>query len=508
MNEILANLQNQTITFKKAAKELGVSQDELCAILSDKFGYELADIKDIDYSLADSLPLDMMIEFEILPVSFESNSISIAVKNPFDTAAILKLRNIYKDKILKILILPTTMLDSALAKLSLHYGLSDIILQIRAQINSKSQSDDSAVLKLIDRVLKSAIELGSSDIHIEPTSSGSVIRVRIDGVLCELFEFESDIYNSLIGRIKLLANLDIAEHKKPQDGRFSYIVNDRNIDFRISVLPVIGGQSVVLRILDTHKMIVSLQSLGLNESNLNSLKRSISKSYGMILVTGPTGSGKTTTIYSALNELKGTTKKIITIEEPIEYQMSHLQQVAVGHRSGIGFEEALRAALRQDPDIIMIGEIRDHQSLRTAIGSALTGHLVLSTLHTNDAISAIDRMMDMGLERYLISGAVIAIMAQRLARKLCSHCKEKIDENRYIARGCVHCVGTGYSGRVVISEILEINSNLASLIARGEPSDIILKEAIKDGFIPMQNSAMRLVEDGITSLEEILSIIR
>ncbi|ARR01661.1 transformation system, type II secretion system ATPase CtsE [Campylobacter vicugnae] len=506
MNEIISKLQSGAITLKEAAKELGISQDELGIILSDKFGYEIADMKAIDYSLADSLPLDMMMKFEILPIKFESNSIYIAMKNPFDTATILKLRNIYKDKIIKLLIAPSTMLDRELSRLSLHYGLSDIISQVRVQISSKSSSDDSAVLRLIDRVLISAIKLGSSDIHIEPTSLASSIRVRVDGVLCELFEFDKDIYNSLISRLKLLANLDIAEYKKPQDGRFSYFINDRNIDFRISVLPVIGGQSVVLRILDTHKMIVNLQNLGLNESNLNSLKRSISKSYGMILVTGPTGSGKTTTIYSALNELKGSTKKIITIEEPIEYQMSHLQQVAVGHRTGISFEEALRSALRQDPDIIMIGEIRDHQSLRTAIGSALTGHLVLSTLHTNDAISAIDRMTDMGLERYLISGAVIAIMAQRLARKLCQHCKEKVEHNRYKAHGCAHCIGTGYSGRVVISEILEISPHLASLIAKGESSQMILTEAIKEGFVPMQNSAMKLVESGITSLEEILSI--
>ncbi|MEE3745175.1 GspE/PulE family protein [Campylobacter porcelli] len=508
MNEIISNLQNSAITPSQAAKDLGISQDEFCEILSSKFGYEVADMELVDYSLADSLPLDMIIKFEILPIKFELNCVHIATKNPFDIAIISKLRNIYKDKIIKLLIAPPSKLDKKLAKIALYYGLNSIILQVRAQINSKDSSDDSAVLKLIDRILISAIELGSSDIHIEPSGSGAIVRVRIDGVLCELFEFDGDIYNTLIGRIKLLANLDIAEHKKPQDGRFTYSIDDRDIDFRLSVLPVIGGQSVVLRILDTHKMIVDLQNLGLNEVNLNLLKKSISKSYGMILVTGPTGSGKTTTIYSALNELKGKTKKIITIEEPIEYQMSYLQQVAVGDRAGVSFETALRAALRQDPDIIMIGEIRDHQSLRTAIGAALTGHLVLSTLHTNNAISAIDRMIDMGLERYLISGAVVAIMAQRLARKLCQHCKERVENNRYKARGCAHCVGTGYSGRVIISEILQITPNLASLIAKATPSSVILDEAIKEGFVPMSDSGFKLVESGVTSLEELLSLIR
>lgn len=507
MNEMLKKLQNSSITLSAAAKELAISEDEICELVSDRFGYEIADISVVDYTLADSLPLDIMVKFEILPIKFEANIISVAMKNPFDTSALLRLRNIYKDKIIKPLIIQPAKLDRILAKLPLHYGLNAIISQVKVQINSKGSNDDSAVLRLIDRVLNSAIELNSSDIHIEPTNFGCVIRVRIDGVLCELFEFDSDIYAGLIGRLKLLANLDIAEHKKAQDGRFSYDINGRSIDFRISVLPIIDGQSVVLRILDSHKMIVNLQNLGLNELNFSTLKRAIYKNYGMILVTGPTGSGKTTTIYSALNELKGPTKKIITIEEPVEYQMSYLQQVAVGHRSAISFEEALRSALRQDPDIIMIGEIRDYQSLRTAVGAALTGHLVLSTLHTNNAISAIDRMMDMGLERYLISGAIIAIMAQRLARKLCSYCKEMVENGRYKAHGCPHCVGTGYSGRVVISEVLEISANLASLMARGESSGIILAEAKREGFIPMEVSAMELVDSGVTSLEEVLSLI-
>ncbi|WP_086240796.1 GspE/PulE family protein [Campylobacter devanensis] len=507
MNEMLKKLQNSSITLSAAAKELAISEDEICELVSDQFGYEIADISVVDYTLADSLPLDIMVKFEILPIKFEANIISVAMKNPFNTSALLRLRNIYKDKIIKPLIIQPAKLDRILAKLPLHYGLNAIISQVKVQINSKGSNDDSAVLRLIDRVLNSAIDLNSSDIHIEPTSFGCMIRVRIDGVLCELFEFDSDIYAGLIGRLKLLANLDIAEHKKAQDGRFSYDINGRSIDFRISVLPIIDGQSVVLRILDSHKMIVNLQNLGLNELNFSTLKRVIYKNYGMILVTGPTGSGKTTTIYSALNELKGPTKKIITIEEPVEYQMSYLQQVAVGHRSAISFEEALRSALRQDPDIIMIGEIRDYQSLRTAVGAALTGHLVLSTLHTNNAISAIDRMMDMGLERYLISGAIIAIMAQRLARKLCLYCKEMVEDGRYKAHGCPNCVGTGYSGRVVISEVLEISANLASLMARGESSGIILAEAKREGFIPMEVSAMELVDSGVTSLEEILSLI-
>lgn len=506
-NDILLRLQNSSITLAAAAKELAISEDEICQLASNKFGYEIADISAIDYALADSLPLDMMVKFEILPIKFDANFISIAMKNPFDTGALLKLRNIYKDKIIKPLIMQPSRLDRVLAKLPLHYGLNAIISQAKSQINSKGSSDDSAILRLIDRVLCSAIGLNSSDIHIEPLGIGCSIRVRIDGVLCELFEFDSDIYAGLTGRLKLLANLDIAEHKKAQDGRFSYEINGRSVDFRISVLPIIGGQSVVLRILDSHKMIVNLQNLGLNELNLSTLKSAISKSYGMILVTGPTGSGKTTTIYSALNELKGPTKKIITIEEPVEYQMSYLQQVAVGHRSAISFEEALRSALRQDPDIIMIGEIRDHQSLRTAVGAALTGHLVLSTLHTNNAISAIDRMMDMGLERYLISGSVIAIMAQRLARKLCLHCKEITKDGHYKAHGCPHCVGTGYSGRVVISEVLEISANLASLIARGESSGAILEAALSEGFVPIKDMAMELVGSGVTSLEEVLSLI-
>ncbi|MBR2164022.1 MAG: Flp pilus assembly complex ATPase component TadA, partial [Campylobacter sp.] len=257
MNEMLKKLQNSSITLSAAAKELAISEDEICELVSDQFGYEIADISVVDYTLADSLPLDIMVKFEILPIKFEANIISVAMKNPFDTSALLRLRNIYKDKIIKPLIIQPAKLDRILAKLPLHYGLNAIISQVKVQINSKGSNDDSAVLRLIDRVLNSAIDLNSSDIHIEPTSFGCVIRVRIDGVLCELFEFDSDIYAGLIGRLKLLANLDIAEHKKAQDGRFSYDINGRSIDFRISVLPIIDGQSVVLRILDSHKMIVN-----------------------------------------------------------------------------------------------------------------------------------------------------------------------------------------------------------------------------------------------------------
>ena len=350
------------------------------------------------------------------------------------------------------------------------------------------------------------------------------MRTRIDGMLVELFIFDNDIYPPLISRLKMLSEMDIAEKRRPQDGRFSMSISGREYDFRISTLPIINGESTVLRILDKSKVIISLEKLGMHPRSFEKFKSAMHAPYGIILVTGPTGSGKSTTLYAALNDVKSVDTKIITVEDPVEYQVNLIQQVHVNEKAGLTFAAALRSILRQDPDIIMIGEIRDEETLRIAIQSALTGHLVFSTLHTNDAVSAVSRMADMGIEPYLISGAIIAIEAQRLVRKLCPKCKQsvtlpksvldKISEylpeeyTFYKPVGCDNCANTGYIGREMISEVLPVTDRMQSLIATSATKDELRKCAYEEGFIDMFHDGIIRAARGVTSIEEIYRVAK
>ena len=318
--------------------------------------------------------------------------------------------------------------------------------------------------------------------------------------------------------------MDIAERRRPQDGRFSAQILDKEYDFRISTLPILNGESIVLRILDKSKVIINLEDLGMHPDNFAKFKKSMKAPYGIILVTGPTGSGKTTTLYGALNDIKSVKTKIITVEDPVEYQLNMIQQVHVNEKAGLTFVSALRSILRQDPDVIMIGEIRDQETLRIAIQAALTGHLVFSTLHTNDAISALPRMIDMGIEPYLVSGALVCIEAQRLVRKLCPHCKQKItlsqkafDEVKkfvpenyqfYKSVGCPQCSQTGYLGREMISEILPISDHIASMVANGASKDELKSVAYEEGFIDMFHDGVIRAANGITTLEEVYRVAK
>ena len=379
-------------------------------------------------------------------------------------------------------------------------------------------------MRLIETILKTAISSRASDIHIESSEKNCIVRCRIDGMLAEIFVFDKDIYPPLVSRLKMLSNLDIAEHRKPQDGRFSVQVLGRDYDFRISTLPVIHGESVVMRILDKSKAIIKLSELGMLEDNLAKFSRLTRTPYGMILVTGPTGSGKTTTLYAALNDIKSVEKKMITVEDPVEYQMDMIQQVHVNEKAGLTFASSLRSILRQDPDIVMIGEIRDQETLRIAIQAALTGHLVFSTLHTNDAISAVARVVEMGIEPYLVSGSLIGVEAQRLVRKLCPHCKQKItltpmqldhiihlipdDFTFYAPVGCEKCSQTGYLGREMISEILPISDKISSLIAKNATKEELTSTALAEGFKDFFTDGIRRAAMGITSIPEVYRVAK
>jgi len=402
--------------------------------------------------------------------------------------------------------------------------LQELIKKVLEELNTGAVEEVNAIDELLELILSSAIKQRSTDLHIEPQKYDFIIRARIDGVLKELFSLDKAIYFPLVSKIKLLSNIDIAEKRRPQDGRFSKEIEQRVFDFRVSTTPTLHGESVVLRILDQGKILLRLSELGMSEYNLKKYENLIKSPYGILFVTGPTGSGKTTTLYASLNEIKGVEKKIITIEDPVEYELPLIQQIQVNQKIGVTFASVLRSILRQDPDVIMIGEVRDSETLNAAIQAALTGHLVLGTLHTNDAVSAVTRMVQMGAEYYMIADALIGVVAQRLVRKICPYCKEKHyptkdelekikkfikeDITFYKGKGCKYCNFTGYFGREMISEIFIVNDKISHLIALGKDKHEILEAAKNLGFVTMIEDGIEKIKNGKTTLEEILRVVK
>jgi len=483
---------------------------------------------DMDYKLTSRIPLAQLKKFTVLPISQDDMSVTIAFSDPLNIEAQESIQRLFPRKIVRIAVATKKQIQSYLFKVELKDSVKGLVKKIRDELNSinsiEEQQEASSILLLIDVILKACIRGRASDVHIEPTEKNCVVRARVDGKLAEIFIFEKDIYPPLASRLKLLANLDIAEKRKPQDGRFSTAVGDREFDFRISTLPILYGESIVMRVLDKEKALVKLEDAGMDSNSYHKLIKGLKEPFGIILVTGPTGSGKTTTLYGALNELRNVEDKVITVEDPVEYRMNLIQQVQVNPKVGLSFADALRSILRQDPDKIMIGEIRDQETLEIAIKAALTGHMVISTLHTNDSISAIPRMVDMGIENYLISGALVAIQAQRLVRKICSKCKivEKIPSSTleeleefipknsifYKGQGCKECNDTGYMGREMICEVLNITEALSSLIAKGATKDAMQTQAVEDGFIGIFENGIQKALDGVTSIEEVLRVAK
>ncbi len=492
---------------------------------------EYVDLDDveIDMKLFSQIPYKQLIKYNVLPIEENDLNILIVFDDPLDMAAQDALQRLFPRKPIRIAISKPNLIHKHLQRLEINESIKGLVSEIRKDLNQEGaveedKDESPAVLKLIDIILKSAIYIGASDIHVEATEKSCIVRERVDGMLRQSFTFDKDIFNPLSSRMKLLSNLDIAEKRKPQDGRFSATVNQRDFDFRVSTLPTIYGESIVLRILDKSKAMIRLEDAGMSKFCYDRFSESIKVPYGIVLVTGPTGSGKTTTLYGALNAIKDVKDKIITVEDPVEYQMSGLQQVQVRANVGLSFADALKSILRQDPDKIMIGEIRDQETLRIAIQAALTGHLVLSTLHTNDAISAVTRILDMGIEEYLVSGALVAIQAQRLVRKICTHCKKQtilpetllkdvkqyLPENPtfYVGEGCKECGHSGYAGREMISEVLTISETFSRMIARGASKEEMTNQALKEGFITMFEDGVHKAMEGKTTIEEIYRVAR
>jgi type IV pilus assembly protein PilB len=383
-----------------------------------------------------------------------------------------------------------------------------------------NEINNAPVVRLVNSIIKQAVKAKASDIHIEPFENNVRVRFRVDGDLQEIMTPAKSTHSAIITRIKIMGKMDIAEKRVPQDGRVETNIDGKEIDLRISILPTVYGEKIVIRLLDRSSFLLSKNQLGFSSKNLELMESIVKNPNGIILVTGPTGSGKTTTLYTILRELNRIDKNIITVEDPVEYRLQGISQVQVNLKSGMTFAGALRSILRQDPDIIMIGEIRDVETAQIAVRAAITGHLVLSTMHTNDTSSTVTRLLDMGIESYLVSSSVVGVIAQRLVRKICEHCKSSYDANDserrilnindsvtlYRGKGCTYCNQTGYKGRTAIHEIMPIGKELRIKIDNKENIEALRDGAIRNGMINLRESCQSLVLEGITTIEEMLKV--
>ena len=501
-----------------------VDEKTILQVLSKQLEIDFVDLyaEKIDYDLLTSFPVSMLEENLVLPFRMDEK-IHIATADPLNYDTIDMIQRLV-NKEAKVYLSFTRDILAVIENVKKYQQAKELIKKIKNDLNEAVTLTSGAIDDFVDFILKDAIEKRCTDVHIEPQKYNFLIRGRIDGVLSELFSFDNEIYPPLVSKIKLLSNMDISEKRKPQDGRFTKTYNNKAYDFRVSTAPVLHGESVVLRILDQQKILFKMEELGMSKHNMKRFEFLIKSPYGIVFVTGPTGSGKTTTLYAALNEVKGPDKKIITIEDPVEYELSLIQQIPVNYKIGLTFAGVIKNILRQDPDIIMIGEIRDSDTLSSAIQASLTGHLVLGTLHTNDSISTITRLEQMGAEAYMVSDSMLGAVAQRLIRKICPHCKSVYHPQEeelkllkdylpdkmtfYKGKGCKFCNFTGYYGREMISEVLIVNNEIAKMINEGKDRESILKEAKKTGFITMIEDAINKLKAGITTIEEILRVVK
>ena len=508
-----------------------LTQKDLLKVLSKQLNIEFVDLygEDINFrKLALEYPFELLRNANAIPFKEDDDFLYVATSDPLNYDALETLEQTISMKPIKIYLALKEDIDVIFRRVEVLKQTHSIVKEVKQELKTeglKKEGEESAVMQLITLIVKEAIKKRASDIHIEPDDREMIVRSRIDGMLYETFAFDLEIYHALSSRIKLLGNLDISEKRVPQDGRFSLEIDGRDYDFRLSTAPTIYGESLVMRILDREKVLLTLDDLGFEDENLEAFNNLIASPYGIVLITGPTGSGKTTTLYAALNEIKNITNKVMTAEDPVEYRLPLVQQIQVNERTGLTFAKAVKSFLRQDPDVILIGEVRDFETLDAAAQAALTGHLVFSTLHTNDAPGAIPRMIQMGLKSYLIADALMGVVAQRLVRKICPYCKAEIkppkqqlkkveqylpeDPTFYAGKGCSKCDFTGYFDRTMISEILTLDEHLAKMVAESANKVAITEYAIENtNYKPMIVDGIKKALGGITTLEEILRVTK
>lgn len=532
-------LRAQKVLGKKLGEILvdnnSVTEDQIIEAIEEQTGIKKIDLNNIDFDrkAITLIPQNLCNKYILIPFGFSNNKIKVALVDPLNIFAIddvsiatgFEIESYISRKadIQKFIEVYYTSQQIANAAKQLTEESAE---NKAAKINVEDMDDvrNAPVVKMIEYLFKNAIEMKASDIHIEPFETEIRIRYRIDGRLQTVNTLGIDSQGALVTRIKILAGLNIAEKRIPQDGRIVFNAkNDKqHVDLRVSILPVVHGEKIVIRVLNTSSNNITKQQLGMTKENLKKLDTIIENPHGIILVTGPTGSGKSTSLYAVLSELNTTTVNIITVEDPVEYTLKGINQVSVNTKAGLTFASGLRSILRQDPDIVMVGEIRDNETAEIAIKAAITGHLVLSTLHTNDAPSSIIRLIDMGIQPYLVATSVVGIMAQRLVRRICAHCDEEYEASEYEkeilgcdkekplilhkGKGCGYCNGTGYKGRIGVYEIMEITREHREAIIAGTNADILKDISKKNGMTTLGDECAAMVIKGVTTIAELATI--
>lgn len=544
----LVKQEKENSSLGRVLVEMGLATEwEMAAAIGKQLNVPFITLShyEIDHLVIESIPEEIVRKYKIVPVDKTGDTLTVALSDP---------SNIYLQDELRILtkckIIPVISFESDIMEAINHYYsqdgssnyeemlkditdqelqvLQDESLEITTENILKDDddlivdADDAPVIQLVNLIISEAIKAGASDIHLEPYEKNLRLRYRIDGVLQEMTPPPQKFQNAITSRIKILSEMDIAEKRLPQDGRFKVRIQNRNIDFRVSTCPVAHGEKVVIRVLDQSKLMLSLEDLGFNTEIMEKFITYIHKPWGMVLITGPTGSGKSTSLYCALNTINDSRKNISTIEDPIEYQIRGINQVQSKPDIGLTFAAGLRSFLRQDPDIIMVGEIRDLETAEIAVRSALTGHLVLSTIHTNDAPSTISRLTDMGVEPFLVTASLLMILAQRLVRRICNNCKEEFipspemfasiemdapqGTKLYHGTGCQICRGTGYKGRIALYELLIVTERIRELVIAGVTSSQIKKAALEEEMISLRKAGIKKILEGHTTIEEVLGV--
>jgi general secretion pathway protein E len=485
---------------------------------------------DVDPALLARVPLTFARTHTVLPLRERDGRIRVAISSPAALLAMDELRLLFGRPVEAVLV-PDVILGDAVNRIygSLSGSAQEVLQELEGEdlstvateLNDPQDlldlTDEAPVIRLLNSILSEAVKERVSDIHIEPYERDLVVRFRIDGILYEKLTPPKIIQEALVSRVKIMAGLNIAEKRLPQDGRIRVLVAGRDVDIRVSIIPTFYGERSVLRLLDKKKGVLSLEDIGLGDEGVQTMERVLARTNGIVLVTGPTGSGKSTTLYAALNRLNSSEKNIITIEDPIEYQIKGIGQIQINSKIELTFAAGLRSILRQDPDIIMVGEIRDAETAEIAIQASLTGHLVLSTLHTNDAPTAVTRLVDMGIEPFMIASSLTAVLAQRLVRVICPHCREEyrpsehyagisLPERLYRGRGCDRCFGLGMVGRTAIYEIMPVDQEICSMIIKRAHAGEIREYAVSRGMKSLRDDGLARAAAGITSIEEVLRV--
>jgi len=530
------------VTPEVAAQEEVLSEDLQAQKIAERLGLEYVDLEhfEIDPELFRSIPVDLMFRYNFVPRHRTTNGLSVVVADPTDVLMIDELELLLGTSIAVCVGTQTAIQEILKKSESSQRVLEEATEEFRIQIVTENEetgeetlnidrltSDSSPIIKLVDSTIFNALQRRASDIHIETRDREVVIKYRIDGVLYQAMEpIDKKFHSTIISRLKVMSELDISEKRIPQDGRFKLRVKGRTVDFRVSILPTVHGEDCVIRILDKESMSeefkrLSLDVCGFDQRDLMRLRRFIKEPYGMVLVTGPTGSGKTTTLYGALSEIRNEEDKIITIEDPVEYQLPGITQIPVNEKKGLTFARGLRSILRHDPDKVMVGEIRDQETAQIAIQSALTGHLVFTTVHANNVVDVIGRFLNMNVEPYNFVSALNCILAQRLVRLICSSCKRPVKATRqqlvessldparygsytfHEGRGCIDCNGTGYRGRTAIAELLDMSDRIRDMILQRKPGSEIKRAAKEEGMTFLREAALAKVFRGKSTLHEI-----